>query len=481
MTCKNNENLIYIGDGFYELETHELSPYRWSSGEFEFLVNNKLVNSIILYIESPENLDITDTIGCKIITKTNSQIQLKVIDRIIKIKCDYFIPKVKYGTNDARKLSYKLYSIKLNNSILSVDSISHIPSKFFKESYGHNTIVNYGEYGEMFVETKNNNSDGKINLNNNQISFYSHRSGWNYVINSLFQLHNDNGVHFDGFLENSFAWRKKELLKHNQLPYKKDWIGIFHNPPNMPSWFSDNGSHANMILSDITFIQSLKFCKGIYVLSKYHAEYLKHFIPEIPINVLYHPTEIPSKLFTYKNFIENEEKRVIMVGWWLRKLNSFFLLKSPYKKTRILPIDKCKIVLDRLQDIEKTIFNIKLTDEEINSVELIEQLTNDEYDDILSKNIMYLNLYDSSANNAIIECIARGTPLLINKLPSIVEYLGEEYPFYFSNEKEAETKLNDLDLIIKTHEYLCNFNNRNLILIDRFMENFKNSSIYKNL
>ena len=112
---------------------------------------------------------------------------------------------------------------------------------------------------------------------------------------------------------------------------------------------------------------------------------------------------------------------------------------------------------------------------------MIDQLSNDEYDEILSKNIVYLNLYDSSANNTIIECIARGTPLLVNKLPAVVEYLGEDYPFYFSDDKEAEYKLNDLNLIRKTHEYLCTFDNRKRILIDTFMEDFKNSSIYKNL
>ena len=156
---------------------------------------------------------------------------------------------------------------------------------------------------------------------------------------------------FVSSLENTFVWRKQKLLLNQQLPYKKDWVGIFHNPPNMPSWFSDNGGHANMILSDFVFKQSLEYCKGIYVLSQYHANYLKHFIPEIPINVLYHPTEVPSKRFTYENFVNNGNKRVIMIGWWLRKLNSFFTLKSPYKKLRILPIDKCKITLTKLQEI----------------------------------------------------------------------------------------------------------------------------------
>ena len=481
MKYNNDEYFLYIGDGFYELETHESCPYRWSSDEFEFFINNNNITSIILNIECPIEINIIETIGCSIITKTNNQIQLHILNKIVKIKCEHFIPKEKYGTNDIRKLSFKLFSIKFNQSTINIENILHIPSKFFNENFIKNSVNEYGEYGEMFIKTKKNNSEGKLNLNNNQISFYTHRSGWDYVINSLFELHNNEGIHFDGFLENTFVWRKQKLLLNQQLPYKKDWVGVFHNPPNMPSWFSDNGGHANMILSDFVFKQSLEYCKGIYVLSQYHANYLKHFIPEIPINVLYHPTEVPSKRFTYENFVNNDNKCVIMIGWWLRKLNSFFTLKSPYKKLRILPIDKCKITLTKLQEIEKTIYDIKLTDEEYKSVETTEQLTNDMYDEMLSKNIVYLNLYDSSANNAIIECIVRGTPLLVNKLPSIVEYLGEDYPFYFTDEKDAENKLNDLNLIRKTHEYLCTFDNRKRVLIDTFMNDFKNSSIYKNL
>ena len=138
-------------------------------------------------------------------------------------------------------------------------------------------------------------------------------------------------------------------------------------------------------------------------------------------------------------------------------------------------------MVTRLRAIEKTIYDIKITDDEYKSVEFVDRLTNDDYDELLSKNIVYLNLYDSSANNAIIECIARGTPLLVNKLPAVVEYLGEDYPFYFTDDQEATRKLNDLNLIRRTHEYLMSFENKKRILMETFIDDLKNSSIYKNL
>lgn len=475
---------ISIGSGFCELETHEPRPYRWISDKCTFYINDKNIKTVTLHIESSIDCKILDVIGAKILEKSNTHIKLDVTDSTITIKFEHFVPQIVIGTSDTRKLSYKLLGITIDDKTIPIESVFHIPDKLTHTLYSAQqdiSIVEYGEYGEMFIKTSKNNIDGKINLNSYQTSFYAHRSGWNNVIQSLFDLHNDNGIHFDGFLENTFVWKKQKFISTQRIPYKTDWIGVFHNPPNMPAWFSDNGGHPNSILTDIVFKQSLKCCKGIYVLSQYHANYLKLFIPEIPINVLYHPTEIPNNLFTYDKFVNNPNKSIVTIGWWLRKLNSFFKLKSSYKKIQISSIEKCKTVVERLRLIEKLVYDIQISENEYKSVEIIDQLSNDDYDEVLSKNIVYLNLYDSSANNSIIECIARRTPLLVNKLPAVVEYLGEDYPFYFRDEEEAEAKLNDTDLIYQTHTYLCNFENRKKILMSTFIEDFKNSFIYRSL
>jgi hypothetical protein len=108
-------------------------------------------------------------------------------------------------------------------------------------------------------------------------------------------------------------------------------------------------------------------------------------------------------------------------------------------------------------------------------------LDNNDYDVLLSQNIVFLDLYDTSANNAVIECIARGTPLLINRHPATIEYLGEKYPFYFDSLKEANEKLNNIDLIRDTHQYLMTFDKKKQITIEYFKEQFKESDIYQSL
>jgi hypothetical protein len=77
---------------------------------------------------------------------------------------------------------------------------------------------------------------------------------------------------------------------------------------------------------------------------------------------------------------------------------------------------------------------------------------------------------DASAVNTLIECIIRNTPILINKIPPVVEFLGENYPFYYTTFFEASQKATDLDKITHAHTYLNNMNkeylNINLMIND---------------
>jgi hypothetical protein len=61
---------------------------------------------------------------------------------------------------------------------------------------------------------------------------------------------------------------------------------------------------------------------------------------------------------------------------------------------------------------------------------------------------------DSAANNTILECIIRNTPIIVNKLESVVEYLGKDYPLYFNHLDEIPSLLNN-EKILEAHQYLC--------------------------
>ena len=80
-----------------------------------------------------------------------------------------------------------------------------------------------------------------------------------------------------------------------------------------------------------------------------------------------------------------------------------------------------------------------------------------EYDELLEKNIVFIDLIDASANNTILECIIRNTPIIVNKLEAVVEYLGDDYPLYFENLEEIPLLLDEVK-ILEAHNYLCNLN-----------------------
>lgn len=297
----------------------------------------------------------------------------------------------------------------------------------------------------------------RLNLSNCK-GFTNHRSGWSYCINSLLPLHSRSGVFVDDFIERSFSWHLHYYYKKNeyQLPYNKEWIGFMHNPPNIPDWFDFNHS-PQAILNRKVFQESLKTCKAIVVLSDYLKDWLSEKI-DIPIISVKHPTEKPYVFWTPESFFTQKKIPVVQLGYWLRKMNSIYELHTGKRYKKIWLRSDLEYA-PYMKSIEhKTQFIHSEGNYKNSSVELPEHLTNKDYDSLMSRCVIFLDLYDSSANNAIIESISRNTPLLVNKLPAVIEYLGEDYPFYFNTIDEASQKLIDNNLILETHSYLKNMN-----------------------
>ena len=342
------------------------------------------------------------------------------------------------------------------------------------------------DWGQDSTSYTSENPDGKIRLTE-QPTFSTHRSGWAYAIDAIAPLHNSSGVDFYGFLENEFYWQKEKT----PLPFTKPWTGFLHNPQNYPWWFGPKGL-PEVIINSWEFEESLQLCRGLFTLSEHHAAFLRELV-DVPVNVLYHPSEIPDRQFSFDAFMKNAQKRILNVGYWLRKLNSIYYLpidNNIYTKTKVLPYkegSKPHSFVNSLREKELK-FEQKSAleynyyyNEQTNYVEELFALSNEEYDDIFCDNIVYLDMYTCSASNSIIESIARATPILVNPVPPAIEYLGVDYPFYFNNVEDAAEKAFNMDLILKTHEYLKSCEMRNKLNGQYFLEDFKQTEIYKNL
>jgi hypothetical protein len=125
--------------------------------------------------------------------------------------------------------------------------------------------------------------------------------------------------------------------------------------------------------------------------------------------------------------------------------------------------------------------SINLESEENNleyPVKIINYLENEDYDEILTRYVVFLKLKDASAVNTIIECIIRNTPIVVNKLPAVEEYLGPNYPLYYKNLEDVPGILKNKGLIVKANTYLKNMN-KDFLKIENFLKSMRNLYLHQ--
>lgn len=335
-----------------------------------------------------------------------------------------------------------------------------------------------------------------------------HRSGWRDAMRSLHPLHNADGVLFEGFIDEPFAIQHPrsgirsgpgllEALRRRTydgrltseelhvVPFTEPWVGFLHNPPDMPRWFHYDKAPQTIFAKPV-WQESLRHCRGLFTLSEYLANWLRQATGK-PVSALIHPTVQPSVSFSVDRFLANPDKRIVQAGWWLRSLSAIFRLplgSNPlgYRKLRLVPnfAAGADAHLRELLGRECTALGITV-DPGVSDVETCAHIPNDAYDDLLAENIVFVELYDASANNTVVECIARATPLLINPLPAVVEYLGERYPLYYTDLADAAAKAMDVGRLRAAHEYLLGCDTRDKLDLGCFRRSVEASEVYQQL
>ena len=111
----------------------------------------------------------------------------------------------------------------------------------------------------------------------------------------------------------------------------------------------------------------------------------------------------------------------------------------------------------------------------INTVDIISYKTNRDYDILLSRNIVFLNLVDAAACNTIIECIVRNTPILVNKLTGTIALLGKKYPLFYDDINEIPSLLS-IENIENAHLYLKKLD-KSIYSIEHFIKNISDINI----
>ena len=293
-----------------------------------------------------------------------------------------------------------------------------------------------------------------------------HYFGWHGAMEHMSKFETiDNPKLYQPAIEGTFVSSETGDDARVELYKNNPWVGTFHHPhDDFREWFNI----FDVLRKDARkndLMKCWKNLKGVFVVSSVQKEFYEN-LPEfenIPIEVLLHPTETRGDVFDYNLFKNNLKPQLIMVGDHLRSLKTFESLNTNFEKAIMLG-------------------HIDPTKEKKKSKYFEYQSVSDKkYDEILSKNIMFAQFTQVTASNLVVECIARATPLLVNPLPAVVEYMGKNYPLYFESAEEAQQKINDEKLIQKTHHFMKNHPNLGKLNIKYFEKSIFNSNLYKSL
>jgi GR25 family glycosyltransferase involved in LPS biosynthesis len=491
---------VALGEGWYLLEKN----FRWSSKEspvYLYLTERTKIEieftnpkPVTIRIElSDGNIEVFGFPPSSINNPWKISLELEPNITHFVIKPTTFVPYDDcLNSTDRRELGICVFNFYLNGVVKPMASIvANWTVEGMDNILNNRTFTPYiksistrgdVELGKVEKDVPN----GKINMDD-QVVYYNHRSGWAYAADHLMQnFHHAEGVKFYGFVEQPFLWEHFNLKEKKHVPITNPWCGFIHIPWDFPDVGEQLAPLKDIVQWD-TWKESMAMCKGLWTLSQDLANRLRpHVPPHVPISTLYHPTEIPTEKFSMEKFRPNPQKLVVSIGHCMRNMSTIHHLnvrnsQFNYIKTRLVPITIDNGTIQKRIEREELISGRKLTLEELDSVANVKQISNADYDKLLTQNVVFLDLFAASANNIVIECIARGTPLLINPLSPVVEYLGYEYPFYYTSLEEAALKLENEELIAHTSEYLMTFEGRDKISIERFTSDFVSSAVYQNL
>ena len=247
---------------------------------------------------------------------------------------------------------------------------------------------------------------------------------------------------------------------------------MIHCTPETPPYL--NNVNIEYMFKNANFIESLSHCVFIVSLSPYLTKYLHKKIRcelglNIPIYTFYHPVVNENIIpFTMDSFLENQNKILIQIGQQLRKITSIYMLDNVHcNKLWLTGTRK----FERMHElIDKECIHLNIDKSKLHTdVTMYYTKTFEEYDELLSSNIVFVDFFDAAANNTVLECIIRNTPIIVNKIEGVVDYLGEDYPLYYENLSEV-AGLIDGQKIMVAHEYLKNMD-KTRFLLSTFISN----------
>jgi hypothetical protein len=296
-----------------------------------------------------------------------------------------------------------------------------------------------------------------------------HRGGWHAVLDGL----NADGVlaldkqpvEIDGTtntidwvdcMEEWFGWGDRGAIV-------EPWVGTIHSSPaeDLPGHLEYQA--LDVLLASEHFRNSSPHCLALFVLTSSLAMHLRRKLVDLGIAHIHvcavnHPVTIGANAVLYDPSIDlpaafSNTSAVVLLGQQYRRIATIYKLKT-LRKRLWLPGTNDMVHMLRRRDLELREEQVALDE----SVEIVRLEDHADYDRFVRQNIIVLDMWAAVANNAVLECMALHVPCLISKLDGPVEYLGEEYPLFFSSTDELQLLLDDETALrakmLAAHNYL---------------------------
>jgi len=273
-----------------------------------------------------------------------------------------------------------------------------------------------------------------------------HRSGWPYALASLAPLVHPKGVLVDDFVERTFCYGDGA-----KEPYREPWVGVFHHPPGHFAFTLPNHRLPNLFAREV-WRESGRHLLHAVALSHHLGDWLREAL-DVPVTVLRHPTETPGLTWSPARYLANPAKAALQIGFYLR--NPWLIHQIPdtagHRRVRVYPrFAWCRDYQRTLRAYWEGQGTRPWTTD---AVEEWPRLSNAAYDTALSENVVVTELFGASANNLVVECLVRNTPIVVNRHPAVIEYLGPHYPLFFDELAEIPRLLQP-SAVLAAHGYL---------------------------
>jgi len=295
-----------------------------------------------------------------------------------------------------------------------------------------------------------------------------HRYGWPQAITATVeQLHNKDGVTLLTSLDDYVVFRRKA---ETDVPWKKTppepWVGFVHQPPG--TYWPNNtppGTEAPSALEELIRrkMEFLPGNRGLFVLSD---EQQRRLDPHFMVSRAWLPARLGAPKWSWEAFEEHEERKVVMLGNWLRRFQHLDRLQVPEWLTKRFVIGVPQ-TSRRLRALGCT-------------TPCVRRLSPEEWDAMITRNIVFLSFRHVAASTTIGDCIGSWTPCLVNRLPATMDYLGASYPFFWDDLDQASSLVKDPGAIKAAHQYLREMDTDHLS-VEAFVKRIATSRVYKQL